>query len=91
VRRDLTRSLRRLIVGDLMIASQGGAIWLWILTRPFGWWPTLTMTVGPRVRIFLNAGAAAFVPSRGARRDAPAVEGVAHDYTHTVSAGRCYL
>ena len=77
-------------MGDLMIASQGGAIWLWILTRPFGWWPTLTMTVGPRVRIFINAGAAAFVPSRSSRTAGPAVEGVTHKCT-VVSAGSWHL
>ena len=45
-----------------MVASQGGAIWLWILTRPFAWWPTLKLVLGPRVRIFIAAGAAVFVP-----------------------------
>ena len=69
--------LRRLVVGNLMVASQGGAIWLWIATRPFAWWPTLRLTLGPRVRIFLAAGAAAFVPARGLREDAAAAEGVA--------------
>jgi hypothetical protein len=62
-----------------MVASQGGAIWLWIATRPFAWWPTLKLTLGPRVRIFLAAGAAAFVPSLGSKAEAAALEGVSHN------------
>lgn len=57
-------------MGDLMIASQGGAIWLWIVSRPFGWWPTLKMAFGPRVRMYLEAGTAVFVPSRTATKAA---------------------
>ncbi len=67
---DIALLLRRLIVGDLMIASQGGAIWLWIVSRPFGWWPTLKMAFGPRVRMYLEAGTAVFVPSRTATKAA---------------------
>ena len=57
-------------MGDLMIASQGGAIWLWILSRPFGWWPTLKLTLGPRVRMYFAAGSAVFAPSRTATQAA---------------------
>ena len=70
-----------------MIASQGGAIWLWIVTRPFGWWPTLRLTLGPRVRMYIAAGSAAFAPSRGRRTNAMAGGGVTRNRDPSVPKG----
>lgn len=58
-----------LIIGRLMIASQGGAIWLSIVTRPIGWWPTIRETIAPRLRLLLGGKAA---PPRAAAGSQPA-------------------